>query len=474
MRQIKSKADRAGLSGRAITSRAAKIWRVPIASEFDRPTQKPFGMISLLKMSQQPSSNDILTKKHPGWGSVPSSYPPRCESLGRPGKPESPAREEVLERFLLGFEGPSLPDWLADLLSAGLAGVAIYPRNYGVHSQEGLGCQGLRAANDPADLLALTTAIRRAAGRPVLIGIDQEGGTRFALKPPFTQWPSPAELGRLDGGAGSENAEYFIRRIAQAIARELRAVGINLDFAPMLDLATNPDSPVTAERSFGSDPGRVAGFGTSFLRGLADEGVLGCAKHFPGHGDGAVDPHFDLPSFAGTAERLAQHELVPFAAAIEAGVELVMTAHILLSRIDPNRPASISQRVIEGLLRRELHFDGVILADDLGMGAISRRYGHAESVVKTLEAGTDIAMLCHNDAAVPVAIEAVAESAEGGRFDPAQWAAGRARIARLRAKISATERAAPPLEVIGCDEHLRLAAEVRERLAQASAGSSGR
>ena len=150
-----------------------------------------------------------------------------------------------------------------------------------------------------------------------------------------------------------------------------------------------------------------------------------------------------------------------------------MTAHILLSRIDPNRPASISQRVIEGLLRRELHFDGVILADDLGMGAISRRYGHAESVVKTLEAGTDIAMLCHNDAAVPVAIEAVAESAEGGRFDPAQWAAGRARIARLRDKISAAERVAPPLEVVGCEEHLRLAAEVRERLAQAPARTPG-
>jgi beta-N-acetylhexosaminidase len=382
------------------------------------------------------------------------------------------AREEVLERFLLGFAGTSLPDWLAHLLSAGLAGVAIYPRNYA----------------NPEELRALTEAIRTAAGRPVLIGIDQEGGTRFALPPPFTQWPSPTELGRLDAADSGEvdsghmevrsdvhfnTGEYFTVRIARAIARELRGVGINLDFAPMLDLATNPDSPVTADRSFGSDPGRVAAFGTSFLRGLADEGVFGCAKHFPGHGDGAIDPHFDLPSFAGTAERLAQHELVPFAAAIEAGAELVMTAHILLSRIDPNRPASLSQRVIEGLLRRELHFDGVILADDLGMGAISRRYGHAESVVKTLEAGTDIAMLCHNDAAVPVAIEAVAESAEGGRFDPAQWAAGRARIARLRAKISATEKVALPLEVIGCEEHLRLAAEVRERLAQARAGTPG-
>src|ERR1700693_3051122 len=185
------------------------------------------------------------------------------------------------------------------MLSAGLAGVAIYPRNY----------------TGPGDLLALTTAIRSAAGRPVLIGIDQEGGTRFALPPPFTQWPSPAELGRMDAAENGQmevrsdvycnTREYFTARIARAIARELRAVGINLDFAPMLDLATNPASPVTEDRSFGADPGRVGRFGSSFLRGLTDEDVFGCAKHFPGHGDGAIDPHFDLPSFAGTRERLA-------------------------------------------------------------------------------------------------------------------------------------------------------------------------
>ena len=370
-----------------------------------------------------------------------------------------PMREEVLERFLLGFEGTSLPAWLANLLGAGLAGVAIYPRNY----------------ETPQRLRALTAAIRNAAGRPVLIGTDQEGGTRFALPPPFTQWPSPAELAELDapintregdGLLASGGAESFAERVASAIARELCAVGINLDFAPMLDLATNPTSPVTNGRSFGADPHRVAQLGVAFLRGLSSEGLLGCIKHFPGHGDTGIDPHFDLPRFEGTRERLANHELVPFAAAIEAGAPLVMTAHILLPQVDPNRPASISQRVLDGLLRRELHFGGVILADDLGMGALARRYGHAESAVKTMEAGTDIAMLCHNDSAVPVAVEAIAESAEGGRFDPAQWAAGRARIARLREQFRLNERTAPPLEVIGCAEHVRLAEEIRARLKQ--------
>jgi beta-N-acetylhexosaminidase len=368
-------------------------------------------------------------------------------------------REEVLERFLLGFEGTSLPDWLANLLGAGLAGVAIYPRNY----------------DSPRSLRALTTAIRNAAGRPVLIGTDQEGGTRFALPPPFTQWPSPAELAELDaqsdaregdGAPDSGGCESFTERVASAIGRELGAVSVNVDFAPMLDLATNPASPVTNGRSFGADPHRVARLGVAFLRGLSGAGVLGCVKHFPGHGDTDIDPHFDLPRFEGARERLARHELVPFAAAIEAGAPLIMTAHILLPQVDPNRPASISQRVLDGMLRSELHFGGAILADDLGMGALARRYGHGESAVKTLEAGTEIAMLCHNDSAVPVAIEAVAESAEGGRFDPAQWAAGRARIARLRDQIRLAQRPAPPLDVIGCAEHIRLAEEIRARLKQ--------
>lgn len=377
----------------------------------------------------------------------------------RLGSSDWAIREEVLERFLLGFEGTSLPDWLANLLGAGLAGVAIYPRNY----------------DSPRSLRALTAAIRNAAGRPVLIGTDQEGGKRFALPPPFTQWPSPAELAELDvqsdareddSAPASGGAESFTERVASALGRELSAVGVNVDFAPMLDLATNPASPVTNGRSFGADPHRVARLGVAFLRGLSSAGVLGCVKHFPGHGDTDIDPHFDLPRFEGTRERLARHELVPFAAAIEAGAALVMTAHILLPHVDANRPASISQRALEGMLRSELHFGGVILADDLGMGALARRYGHGESAVKTLEAGTEIAMLCHNDSAVPMAIEAVAESAEGGRFDPAQWAAGRARIARLRDQIRLAQRPAPPLDVIGCAEHVRLAEEIRARLKQ--------
>jgi beta-N-acetylhexosaminidase len=347
---------------------------------------------------------------------------------------------------MLGFPGHELSAELAELLAAGLAGVAIYARNF----------------RDVEELRRLTQAIRRAAGRPVLIGIDQEGGTKFSLGEPFTPWPSPAELGGLaDAG--------LVEQIARAMARELRAAGVNLDFAPMLDVATNPNSPVTAGRSFASDPRHVAQMGCAFVRGLQAEGVLACAKHFPGHGDTAVDPHLDLPRFDGTRERLIAQELVPFRAAIEAGVPLIMTAHILLPRIDAAWPASLSNELLHSILRKQLAFNGVILADDLGMGAIARHYKISERVVRTLEAGTDIAMLCHDWAAVAPALEALAEALSGteqqAKIDLHLAPQTHTRIERLRHRLREIEKAdAPPLDAIGCREHRALAAEIRARI----------
>ncbi len=347
---------------------------------------------------------------------------------------------------MLGFPGRELSEELTQLLAGGLAGVAIYPRNF----------------RDVAELTRLTRAIRQAAARPVLIGIDQEGGTKFSLGEPFTPWPSPAELGRLADAS-------LVEKLARAMARELRAAGANLNFAPMLDLATNPNSPVTSGRSFGSEPRRVAQMGCAFLRGLQAEGVLACAKHFPGHGDAAVDPHFDLPRFGGTRERLMAQDLVPFSSAIKAGVQAIMTAHILIPRIDSASPASLSCELLQSILRKQLAFDGIILADDLGMGAIARHYKIGESVVKTLQAGTDIAMLCHDWTIVAPALEAVAETLSGieqqGKLDASLNAQSGTRIERLRLRLCEIEKIdPPPLDVIGCRAHHALAAEIRAKL----------
>ena len=341
---------------------------------------------------------------------------------------------------MLGFDGDSLPSELAEYLARGLAGVILYQRNF-------TGAERLRE---------LTIAIHQAAGRPVLIGIDQEGGTRFALREPFTAWPSAAELGRL-GDIES------VEQVAHAIANELRATGCNLNFAPMLDLHVNSESPVTKDRSFGSDPRHVARMGTAFDRGLRSGGVLSCAKHFPGHGDAVVDPHLDLPVFGGTIERLESAELIPFAAVIGSGVPLVMTAHILLPQIDPENPASLSRTMLDGVLRRRLRFGGVILADDLGMGAIAKRYGPGEAAVQTLRAGTDVAMLCHDWSTVAPAIAAVRRAKQEGRFDEEEWRTSIARIERACIQAEASGRR-PSMDILGCKENLRLAEGIRARL----------
>jgi beta-N-acetylhexosaminidase len=369
-----------------------------------------------------------------------SRLPRESYQMNTQTQSETEPRDSVLARFMLGFDGDSLPGELAEFLARGLAGVVLYQRNFA-------SAEALRE---------LTAAIRQAARRPVLIGIDQEGGTRFALRAPFTSWPSAAELGRL-GDAES------VKQVAHAIATELRAIGCNLNFAPMLDLHVNPDSPVTKDRSFGSDPNLVARMGAAFDRGLRSGGVLSCAKHFPGHGDAVVDPHLDLPVFAGTMERLESAELVPFAAAVAAGVPLVMTAHILLPRIDPENPASLSRPMLDGVLRHRLRFNGAILADDLGMGAIAKRFGPGEAAVQSFRAGTDIAMLCHDWSTVAPAIAAVRRARQEGRFNKDEWHASLDRIERACIQAEAPGPG-PSIDILGCEENQRLAEGIRARL----------
>ncbi len=348
-------------------------------------------------------------------------------------------------KFLVGFEGTTLPEKLGALLEQSLAGVAIFPRNFS-------SLEGLRS---------LTVEIRHAAGRPVLIGMDAEPGGPFSLSEPFTQWPTAAELGALDDAA-------LVEQMARSMGTELRAVGVSLNFAPMLDLHVHPGSPVTSERSFGSRPHQVAQLGRAFLRGLWEQGgILPCAKHFPGHGDAQVDPHEDLPVFHGEADRLDRVELVPFAQAIAARVPMMMTAHILLPQIDPRWPASLSHKMLTETLRERMEFRGVILADDLGMGAIRNRYGIGEAAIASMQAGSDMVMICHDASAVEPAIQAIEGARAAGLFAESEWHASRERIRRVQdAAEEIMTAGSPSLDVVGCAEHRALAAEIRARIAR--------
>lgn len=262
-----------------------------------------------------------------------------------------------------------------------------------------------------ADLVRELQGIALDAGysRPLLIAIDQEGGRVQRLRAPWTVWPPIRRLGDL----GSED---HARRMATALAAELRACGIALDFAPVMDVDTNPANPIIGDRSFSRDPEQVAKLGAAFIEAMQSASVAACAKHFPGHGDTDTDSHLALPVIEHSRSRLDAIELVPFRRAIAADVATIMTAHILVKELDEKIPATLSSRVVSTLLRDELGYKGVVVADDLEMKAVSAHWPYETSSVLAAKAGCDILPVCeHEDAQVAV-IEALVRAEESGEL----------------------------------------------------------
>lgn len=273
----------------------------------------------------------------------------------------------------LGFEGTSPTPFLREALEAGVSTVILFGRNVG----------------DPECTRATCERIQDAAGRPILIAIDQEGGESRRLVDGFSSVPPMRDL-----GARGTDAVFEAARVT---ARELREVGIRFDFAPVVDVDTNPNNPVIGDRSFSADPVVVAEQGGAWIRAMQAESVAACAKHFPGHGDTNEDSHYHLPRLSHSLERLRSVELQPFRAAIEAGVAAIMSAHVLFDAIDPEVPATLSRRVLQGILREELGFEGVIVSDDLEMEAIVGRFGIGEAALQAIHAGIDLVLCCHKE-----------------------------------------------------------------------------
>lgn len=256
----------------------------------------------------------------------------------------------------------------------------------------------------------------------MLVCIDHEGGR--VVRP-------PAPVTRYD------YARTWADRAAQvgaAMAAELASLGVNLDFAPVMDMDSNPANPVIGPRAFAATPEEAAMAGTAFIAALQGGGVMACAKHFPGHGDASVDSHESLPVIDATLETLRGRELPPFAAAVQAGVRAVMTAHILIPKVDEEHPATLSERILGGLLRGELGFQGVVFTDDVGMGAVSERFRRTENAARFLLAGGDVLTLAGAGTDTRRAIDlarAIAHEAAAGRVPERVLDASRERIAAL-------------------------------------------
>ncbi len=292
---------------------------------------------------------------------------------------------------MAGFPGREAPPAIVEATEAGhLGGILLFRRNFDTPAEAGRLATGL-AGRAPADA-------------PLLVGVDQEGGRVARLGAPVVRLPPMRAL----GDAGDPE---LCREAGRVLGRQLRALGFSIDFAPVLDVDSNPANPVIGDRAFGARPEDVARFALPFADGLHDAGVASCGKHFPGHGDTDLDSHLALPTLAHGRERLDAVELAPFRAAV-GRLPSLMTAHVVFEALDPGVPATLSRRVVTDLLRGELGYGGVVISDDLEMKAVSARWGVVDAGLAAIDAGCDCLLVCSDVAALAALREALERRAE--------------------------------------------------------------
>jgi beta-N-acetylhexosaminidase len=313
---------------------------------------------------------------------------------------------DVAGLFCVGFHGKTPSPEVLELVRRGVYGVVLFGRN----------------VEDAEQVAALVAALKRAAARPLLVSVDQEGGrvARLRAAQGFTELPPMRALGE----AGDEE---LARAAGALLGAELRAVGIDQDYAPVVDVDTNPANPVIGDRAFSRDPGVVGRLGAALALGLQSAGVAACAKHFPGHGDTSQDSHQDLPRLAHALARLEEVELAPFRALARAGVASVMTAHVVFEALDPARPATLSAPVMR-LLRERVGFEGCEISDDLEMKAVAEHFPLEEAAPGAVAAGVDALLVCHRAEVQHRAIDLVRAAVERGEIGAARLAEARARL----------------------------------------------
>ncbi|GIQ69936.1 beta-N-acetylhexosaminidase [Xylanibacillus composti] len=336
--------------------------------------------------------------------------------------------EKVGQLLICGFAGTEPPAGMLRFIRERKPGGIIYfRRNIASAGQ-------LRSLSDQ-----LQQAAKGADAPPLFIAIDQEGGM-------VARWDQDAALMPGNMAIGATRRASYAYEAANATGRQLREVGINVNFAPCVDVNNNPANPVIGVRSFGADPDMVAEFGAAAVRGYQEAGVSAAAKHFPGHGDTDIDSHLDLPIIPHAMERLHHVELKPFAEAVRAGTDMIMTAHVVFQALEGNEavPATLSPRVLDGLLRGQLQFQGIIITDCLEMKAISDGVGVAEGAVRAVEAGADIVLVSHTIARQEEALDALLHAVRSGRMSESRIDASVQRILDLKQKRIAAGTASPP------------------------------
>lgn len=306
----------------------------------------------------------------------------------------SRARKELGQLFLIGFPGLELSDDTSAFISqAGIGGVILFAQNY----------------DSPGQLAELINQVQECrADLPLWIGIDHEGGRIQRFKKGFTRIPDAASITATD-------SPRLAFEIAEMMAKELKSVGINLNFAPVADINTNPKNPVIGVRSFGADEETVSKMSSAFVRGHLIAGVQACVKHFPGHGDTQQDSHFTLPKVSTPLETLKEREFRPFVKAFKGRCNFVMTAHIVNPTIDPKFPATLSSIFLRDILRKEIRYQKIVVSDDMEMKAITDHFGAEDAPRMAIEAGCDM-LLYRTEAGGRHAYASLLKALESGQL----------------------------------------------------------
>lgn len=408
-------------------------------------------LLSACGQAQKPSSTtDSNNGSNAGSNSGQSSSspeqntaPPQEEVQEEPQEEVDPVQEQLSsltleekigQMILAGVQGTMLDDQAKQMITnQKVGGIIFYANNVSTLEGTAKFVQSIKEANQSNPV-------------PIFMSVDQEGGKVSRMPETVESIPSSRKVGKTKDSALAET-------MGELLARQVELAGFNVDFAPVLDVNSNPKNPVIGDRSFGSSAELVSRMGIAEMKGLRSEGIIPVVKHFPGHGDTSVDSHLDLPVVNKTEKQLAELEWIPFQAAVKEQVEAVMVAHILFPKLDPDHPASLSDVIIGEHLRGKFKYDGVVITDDLSMGAIAKNFKLDQAALATVKAGSDILLVAHSYESAKTIFDTLISAVKSGEISESRIDESVYRILALKQqyKLSDDQKASGDLKQLNAD-----------------------
>ncbi len=345
--------------------------------------------------------------------------------------------QKIGQLFIIGFNGTSMDDWLSSIIrDYHIGGFILFENN-------------ILNVDQTIKLLNDLKEENKENPVPLFLSIDEEGGRVKRLPRSFLNMPSAKQIGNIDDG----DISY---RYGKILAKRIKSLGFNMNFAPVLDINSNPQNPVIGDRAFGSDMDTVIHNGIQVMKGISSEDIIPIIKHFPGHGDTFIDSHKDIPVVDKDLNELKELELVPFLEGIKAGADGIMIGHIMFPEIDAFYPASLSKEIVTNILRAKLSFNGVVISDDMAMGAITKNYTLEDAAVKYLKAGGDILLIGSGEENVINVIQRVKEEVKNGNITEQELDEKLYRILKLKEKYNITDKTIQWVDVESINQETKL------------------